>query len=80
MPRAIPVRGVPDAGQLHDKSRGTCSLIAGQHFALVKLDLAREECDGEDCRSDRQRAKPDRSQAWPKSASASHKSPRLMAL
>src|SRR5207302_5812124 len=41
---------VGDAGQLHDKSRGTCSLIPGQHFALAKLNLAREECDSEDCR------------------------------
>jgi len=46
---------VSNAGQPDDKRRGTCSRIAGQHFALVKLDLAREECDCEDCRSDRQR-------------------------
>jgi len=46
---------VSNAGQLDDERRGTCSLIAGQQFALVQLDLAREECDGEDCCSERQR-------------------------
>src|SRR5947209_2240568 len=35
---------VTNAGQLDDERRGTCSLVAGQHFALVKLDLAREKC------------------------------------
>jgi len=46
---------VSDPGQLDDESCGTCSLIAGQHFVLAKLNLAREKCDGEDCRSDCQR-------------------------
>jgi hypothetical protein len=46
---------VTNAGQLDDEGRGTCSLVAGQHFALAKLNLAREKCDGEDCCSDRQR-------------------------
>ena len=46
---------VSDPGQLDDEGCSTCSLIAGQHFVLAKLNLAREKCDGEDCRSDCQR-------------------------
>ena len=46
---------VGNSGQLEDKSCGTCSLIAGQHFALAELNLARKKCDCEDCRSDRHR-------------------------
>jgi hypothetical protein len=46
----------------------------------VKLDLAREEATARIAAAIASAAKPDLSQAWPKSASASHKSPRLMAL
>jgi hypothetical protein len=44
---------VSNTGKLDDERRGTCR--GGQHFALAKLDLAREECDSENCRRNRPR-------------------------